>query len=162
CAIVVADHGPGITDDRRESIFRGDARRPGGTGVGLRHSRALARAWGGDVELLDHEGKGARFRVTWPRVGAVLRPPTSTAAPRDSALDGVRILIVEDDAAVVQLLETALDARGAKVTVAVDASSLTKALAAGPYGGMLVDLSPIAADAAGTVRKLRAGCPNGP
>ena len=59
CTIVVADDGPGVAPERRESIFHGDSLRPGGTGVGLRHSRALARAWGGDVELLVARGQGS-------------------------------------------------------------------------------------------------------
>jgi CheY-like chemotaxis protein/two-component sensor histidine kinase len=157
CEVVVADDGPGVTVDRREGIFQGDSLRPGGTGVGLRHSRALARAWGGDVELLQHEGKGARFCVTWPRVDAIPRPPVSTA--RVSSLSGMRVLVVEDDVAVTQLLETALEARGAEVTLAATAAQLTASLAKGPFHAALVDLSPIASDAAGALAALRAGSP---
>lgn len=158
CAIVVADDGPGITMERREGIFQGDSMRPGGTGVGLRHSRALAEAWDGDVELLAHEGKGARFAVTWPRVDAIPRPPVST--PRVSDLSGMHVLVVEDDVAVTQLLETALEARGAEVTIATTAMELTSSLAKGPFDAVLVDLSPIAADPAGAVEALRAGSPD--
>jgi CheY-like chemotaxis protein len=158
CSIVVADEGPGVAAERRESIFEGDSLRPGGTGVGLRHSRALARAAGGDVELLGHEGRGARFLVKWPRLDAVPRPPVSTA--RVSDLSGVRIIVVEDDVAVTQLLEIALEARGATVTTATTATELTKALAHGPYDAALVDLSPIAADTAGALAALRGRCPH--
>lgn len=158
CTVVVADEGPGVGADRREGIFRGDSLRPGGTGLGLRHSRALARAWGGDVELLQHEGRGARFRVTWPRVDSIPRPPVSTS--RVSDLSGMRVLVVEDDLAVTQLLEIALDARGAHVTIAATAKELTSALAGAPYDAALVDLSPIAADTAGALSALRASCPD--
>lgn len=157
CDVVVADDGPGVTVERREGIFQGDSLRPGGTGVGLRHSRALAQAWGGDVELLVHEGKGARFRVTWPRVDAIPRPPVSTSRVTD--LSGMRVLVVEDDVAVTQLLETALDARGAVVTVATTAAQLTASLAKGPFDAALFDLSPIAADAGGALEAFRKGSP---
>ncbi|MDB4936147.1 MAG: sensor histidine kinase [Labilithrix sp.] len=157
CLLVVADEGPGVAPERREGIFDGDSLRPGGTGVGLRHSRALARAWGGDVELMDHEGRGARFRVNWPRVDVVPRPPVST--PRVNSLSGMRVLVVEDDVAVKQLLETALEARGARVTIATTAAELTASLGQGPYDAALVDLSPIAADTAGALAALRARCP---
>jgi CheY-like chemotaxis protein len=157
CFVVVADEGPGVGIERREGIFLGDSLRAGGTGVGLRHSRALARAWGGDVELLPHEGRGARFCVTWPRVDAIPRPPVS--ASRMSSLSGMRVLVVEDDVAVKQLLETALEARGAQVTIATTAAELTASLAFGPYDAALVDLSPIAADTAGALGALRARCP---
>jgi CheY-like chemotaxis protein/two-component sensor histidine kinase len=158
CAVVVADDGPGVTVERREGIFQGDSLRPGGTGVGLRHSRALAQAWRGDVELMGHEGKGARFRVSWPRADAVPRPPMSTS--RMSDLSGLRVLVVEDDLAVTQLLETALEARGAVVTIATTATELTSSIATGPFDAALVDLSPIAADTAGAIAALRAGSPH--
>jgi CheY-like chemotaxis protein len=157
CSIVVADDGPGVAPERRTSIFEGDSLRPGGSGVGLRHSRALARASGGDVELLAKEARGARFLVRWPRVDAVPRPPVATA--RVSDLSGMRLLVVEDDVAVTQLLETALEARGATVTTATTAAELTSALGHGPYDAALVDLSPIAADTAGALAALRACSP---
>ena len=72
----------------------------------------------------------------------------------------MRLLVVEDDVAVTQLLETALEARGATVTTATTAAELTKALAHGPYDAALVDLSPIAADTAGALAALRACSPN--
>ena len=161
CTIVVADEGPGVAPERRESVFLGDSLRPGGTGVGLRHSRALARGWGGDVALLAHEGKGARFRITWPRTDSMPRPPVSVPRLNDpSPLSGLRVLVVEDDSAVTQLLETALEARGAEITIAATAAALTAALGRGPYDAALVDLSPIAADTPGALTALRARCPD--
>ena len=157
CAILVADTGPGVAEGRRDVIFQGDSLRAGGTGVGLRHSRALARAWGGDVELVVHAGEGARFLVTWPRVDALPRAPVS--ARRVNDLSGMRVLVVEDDLAVSQLLETALEARGADVTVAATAVQLMEALTNEPFDAALVDLSPIAADAPGALAALRANSP---
>jgi CheY-like chemotaxis protein len=157
CMVHVTDDGPGVPEARRASIFLGDSTRPGGTGVGLRHSRALARAWGGDVELVDAP-KGARFRVSWPRVDAMPRPPVSTS--RFAELAGVRILVVEDDAAVTQLLEAALDARGADVTIATSQRELDRAVATGPYDAALVDLSPISADPAAALARLREASPS--
>jgi CheY-like chemotaxis protein len=157
CTIIVADEGPGIGVERRESVFHGDSRRPGGAGVGLRHSRALARSWGGDVDVLVHDGKGARLRVTWPRADAVPRPPVSTSRVGD--LTGVRVLVVEDDAAVNQLLDAVLDARGARVTIATSRGDLAAALDRGPYDAALVDLSPIAHDPAAELERLRGACP---
>jgi CheY-like chemotaxis protein len=158
-SIVVADKGPGVPASRRDAIFQGESLRPGGTGVGLRHSRDLARASGGDVDLLPARADepGARFRVSWPRVDAMPRPPVSTSRVRELA--GVRVLVVEDDAAVTQLLETALEGRGADVTVASTSAELAFALASAPYDAALVDLSPIADDAGGALSRLRTSSP---
>jgi len=157
-SILVSDRGPGVPPSRRESIFLGDSLRPGGTGVGLRHSRELARAAGGDIELVESTPpEGARFRICWPRVDAVPRPPLSTSRVRELA--GVRVLIVEDDVAVTQLLETALEGRGADVTIASTGAELTAAIASAPYHAALVDLSPIAEDAEGALERLRSSSP---
>ncbi len=70
--VTVTDTGPGIPDDERNRIFerlvRLDAARTrdhGGAGLGLPIARALARAHGGELVCLPHQG-GARFRLTLP------------------------------------------------------------------------------------------------
>jgi len=74
-------------------------------------------------------------------------------------LSGTRVLIVEDDAHVTMLLETALGARGAVVTVARDARELEQAVADGEHDAALIDLSPIASDVEGAVAALRQRSP---
>lgn len=159
CVLSVSDEGPGVPDARRESIFRGESLRPGGTGIGLRHARELARACGGDVELVAHGGCGATFRVTWPCVDAVPRPPVSAARYSVRELKGVRVLVVEDDAAVTQLLETALEGRGADVTVVSTGSELSAAISHASFDAALIDLSPIADDPGGALARLRTTSP---
>ncbi len=157
--IDVEDQGPGVSDARRDSIFQGDSGRPGGSGVGLRHARAMARATGGDLELLSLPGtSGARFRLTWPRADAI--PPVPRSVPRMKIFEGTRILLVEDDAMVTQLLDTALTARGASVTVARNTTELAAALVPDePHDAVLMDLSPIAADPDAAINSVRANSP---
>ncbi|WP_297793936.1 HAMP domain-containing sensor histidine kinase [Mycobacterium sp.] len=71
--VIITDTGPGIPDDERDRVFErlvrldaGRARDHGGAGLGLAIARALARAHGGELVCLPHEG-GARFRLTLPR-----------------------------------------------------------------------------------------------
>jgi CheY-like chemotaxis protein len=158
CVIVVSDQGPGVAPDRRDRVFRGESMRPGGAGVGLRHSRAIAQAWGGNVDIEESATPGGRFRIAWPRADAMPRPPTSNLRVQD--LFGQRLLIVEDDAAVTQLLETALEARGAKVFVAANPKAIDAALAAGPYDAILVDISPLGADPAAAFERIRKSSPS--
>jgi CheY-like chemotaxis protein len=155
--IDVIDEGPGVPLERRESIFEGDSTRTGGAGVGLRHGRAAARRAGGDLELLP-SARGAHFRLRWPRADVLPRPPSSV--PRIRMLEGTRVLIIEDDEAVTLLLESALEARGAEVTVAHGAQDLPAALAKGPHDAALVDLSPIARDPKGALAALRKSSPD--
>ena len=65
-------HRPGHADDERLRIFErlvrldaGRARDHGGAGLGLSIARALARAHGGDLVCVPHDG-GAQFRLSLP------------------------------------------------------------------------------------------------
>jgi CheY-like chemotaxis protein len=155
----VEDEGPGVEPSRARSIFQGDSTREGGAGVGLRHARAMARAVGGDLALMPQPlTKGARFRLTWPRADVVApSPPLSKPAP--PILQGTRILVLEDDSDVALLLQTALGARGATVTVATSAVELAQAADA-QHDAALIDLSPIASDIDGALDGLRRRSPD--
>jgi signal transduction histidine kinase len=71
-AVKISDRGPGIAEQDRQRIFEPFFRgrnRPehGGFGLGLSFARDIARAHGGDLELVaDHEGEGATFRLWLP------------------------------------------------------------------------------------------------
>lgn len=156
--LCVSDDGPGVPPERHASIFEGQSTRPGGTGVGLRHSRALARSWGGDVVVESGPGKkGSTFRVTWPRSDALPRPPTSSMRIQD--LENQRLLLIEDDAMVTQLLETVLEARGAFVATATNPKEVAAALAKGPWDAILVDLSPLGSDPPAVIKQIRQSSP---
>ena len=167
----VLDEGPGVPPDRRANLFRaGVTTRVGGAGIGLRHAAALARANGGSLALVDsaHDARGARFELVWPLRSSPttpLPPPpesrTEVHTERPSSimrampLAGTRILIVEDDDAVVDLLDTALTARGADVVSVRHRRDLAGALATGPFDAALFDISPIQEDVKGAVALAR-------
>lgn len=163
-AFSVADQGPGVEPSRRRTLFHAArSTRPGGAGIGLRHAAALARSLGGDLSLVDVSA-GACFQLVWPttlgssdRIVVSERVPLST--PRSArggvSLEGARILLVEDDSAVVDLLDTALTARGADVVSVRHSKDLEGALATGRFHAALFDLSPIQDDVRGAVERAR-------
>ena len=157
--VEIQDEGEGIPVPRRGQLFAGASTRAGGAGIGLRHARSLARAAGGDLEVVDSApgATGARFRLTWPRARSrsMVPPPSRSLA----VLEGTRVLLVEDDEHVTLLLGTALGTRGAIVTIARDREELVRALAAGEHDAALIDLSPIAADVEGAIGALRQRSP---
>lgn len=84
--------------------------------------------------------------------------PAAGAAPSSrsrDALKGARILLVEDDDAVIELLDTALSARGADVISVRRLGDLDAALAGGRFDAALLDISPIQDDIPGTLATLR-------
>ena len=77
--LLMADEGPGVPDEIRESLFDPFVTRgkKGGTGLGLAVARRFVEDHGGTVELLPAAaGPGARFRIVLP-----LDAPKTEGAP---------------------------------------------------------------------------------
>lgn len=160
--LAVADQGPGIPQERRATLFHSRiSRRVGGAGIGLAHAHALSESKGGWLRLAPSP-RGARFEVGWPLVAARSSQRMSSRAP--APLHGVRVLLLEDDDAVVGLLSTALSLRGAEVACARTEEDLIRATVPGGQEGAfdaaLLDLSPIAGNLGGAVKCLRAHSPD--
>lgn len=100
--ISVCDTGVGIPIEEAERIFqpfqRGSSTQPG-TGLGLPISRAIARAMGGDLELVAcGAGVGARFLLTMDCGvdGTTAKTPAVDGQPPALVAAPVRVLIVDD------------------------------------------------------------------
>ncbi len=67
--ITVADNGPGMPDEVKETLFTPFARssRPGGSGLGLAIVREVLRAHGGDIVLASSSANGTAFRLRLPQ-----------------------------------------------------------------------------------------------
>ncbi len=114
---VVRDTGVGIPEDKIGLLFnkftQADAsitRQYGGTGLGLAISKQLAELMGGEIGVKSKEGKGSEF---WFTVHldkqAVEAQPEALPHPD---LEGVRILIVDDNATNCEILTKRLTSWG--------------------------------------------------
>ncbi|HEX6287343.1 MAG TPA: ATP-binding protein [Acidimicrobiia bacterium] len=79
--VAVVDHGPGIPDHARESIFerftqldQSDTRSKGGTGLGLSIVKSLAEVMHGTVRVEATEGGGATFVLDLPAAAVATVP----------------------------------------------------------------------------------------
>jgi len=96
--VSVADSGPGVALADRPRVFdafwRGaDQQASGapGAGLGLAIARQIARAHGGDIDLLESPSGGALFRITLPRVRPAASPKASeTEVSRNRASAATR------------------------------------------------------------------------
>lgn len=111
-AIDVDDTGAGIPPAVRARIFDPffTTKPPGeGTGLGLSIGLQLVQEMGGEIQVVPRAGRGTRFRVTLPLTdvrpagGRLHTPP----APTRSAVPA-RVLIVDDEAMIVEMLEQVL------------------------------------------------------
>jgi CheY-like chemotaxis protein len=155
----VRDDGPGIPADQRASLFSvGPSRRPGGAGIGLAHSYDLAESRGGSLALLDG-GVGACFELRWPIGEAPSTTLSRSTCPK--MLAGLKVAVLEDDPAVMSLLEFGLGSRGVKF-FALSSRKELEAFARGSVSvdAALIDLSPIANDPDRAIASLRRNSPN--
>jgi CheY-like chemotaxis protein len=150
----VGDEGPGIDPERVATLLSAPtSTRRGGAGVGLRHSAALSRSKGGSLSVV-RTSPGACFDLRWPI--AELRTSTSPLKVKRPTVMGARVLVVEDDDAVRSLIELALEARGAEPQVVASRREFDAIIErGGELDAALVDLSPLAADAASAFKALR-------
>jgi PAS domain S-box-containing protein len=142
CELVVEDNGPGINPEFMPYVFErfrqadsSTTRTHKGLGLGLAIVRSLVEMHGGTIAASNTQTPGATgavFTIRLPRRAAQL---AATEAVVDQAtswngqapnLDGVRVLVVEDDPDARELLLTILQRCNAKVTVA---SSVEQGLA---------------------------------
>jgi PAS domain S-box-containing protein len=166
--LVVTDTGPGITPEQQARLFRPFAqadtsttRRFGGTGLGLSICRDLARRMGGEVGVDSLPGEGSRFWAEL-RLPAASAPAPATGhdeAPTEQPLQGLRVLVAEDNAVNMLIVGTMLRQLGAEVLEAVDGvEAVAMAVAAEPPPDVvLMDLHMPRMDGLEATRQLRAG-----
>lgn len=148
---IVEDEGPGVPESVRAKLFTASvSTREGGAGVGLKHAHALAAACGGRLAY-DPAPRGARFVLRWP-----LEAPRKTTP---AALGGRHIVLYDDDTSILELLRTALEARGASVALATSATELDHHLQRGSCDIVVADLSPIGDGVETFCRMVRATRP---
>ena len=139
--ISVRDTGIGLSEEQQKKLFQAftqadssTTRKYGGTGLGLTITRQLSRLMGGDVTVESELGKGTKFTAS-------LRLKRSDASTPDQVLparpkpefskeDGSsrKILIIDDDPTVRELMRRQLERDGFEVHSASDGKEgITKA-----------------------------------
>jgi signal transduction histidine kinase/chemotaxis response regulator CheB len=101
---VVSDTGIGISPEKQELIFQpfvqadnSVTRQFGGTGLGLSICARLVEMMGGRIWVESQVGRGSRFHFT-ARFALGKAPPVRMPLPQRPQLDGVRVLVVDDNA----------------------------------------------------------------
>ena len=175
--IVVSDTGQGIAPAMLPHVFErfrqadsSSTRAHGGLGLGLALVKHLVQLHGGTVAAhSDGDGKGATFTVVLPTTPALL---PAEFAPRDQPsavpvesqqkivrLDGLRVLVADDDAESVALADAILMGAGADVCACPSAAAAFDMLRHWRPDVIVSDIEMPGEDGYGLMQRVRALAP---
>lgn len=129
----ITDTGIGISKEKQQLLFKpftqvdsSSTRRFGGTGLGLAISARIIELMGGKIWVESNEGIGSQFHFT-----AIFQTRASKAMVREKELEGISVLIVDDNSTNCRVLEELLKGWKMKPIVAkggVEATAFLNAL----------------------------------
>ena len=160
----VIDTGIGIAEDKQVEIFQAftqvdasSARLYGGIGLGLAICDRLVNALGGKISLDSEIGKGTNigFKVDIELCQSV-SPAQSDPVPTPARIDGVSVLMVEDDATNSMVTRSYLQHLGHHVTAAKSGEEALMLLDQGEWSLVLLDISLPGIDGLTILKHVRA------
>jgi len=160
--LTVADTGMGIRPEVLPHLFsrfvQADSsvtRTHGGLGLGLSIVRHLIDVHGGSVTAESPgEGLGATFRVTLPLASTELAPTRERSATPEN-VEGVRVLLVEDDDDTREAFSSMLSSLGATVRAEANAAAGLQAVTEFRPQAILSDLAMPGEDGLSFIRRVR-------
>ena len=161
---VVKDTGIGIPELKHREIFRSftqadidTTRKYGGTGLGLTISKRLINMFNSELMLKSQEGKGSEFFFT---VVLRINQESKLCIEEDhsrqlSSLEGVRILIAEDNKVNMSIAKRFMNKWGIVVEEAVNGKEAVERFRNGSYDLMLIDLEMPEMDGPSALKEIR-------
>jgi two-component system sensor histidine kinase/response regulator len=146
--ITITDTGIGIPEAAKGKLFgtftqaeASTARRYGGSGLGLAICKRIVLALNGSIGFDSTEGQGSRF---WFEIPLARTDEQPTDATLDRPLDGVRILVVDDNAVNREIFDRQFQAWGAGITLTDSASAglheiRTSQVSGQPYDALVLE-----------------------
>jgi signal transduction histidine kinase/ActR/RegA family two-component response regulator len=166
--VTVKDTGQGIEPEFLPRVFdrfrqadSSTTRNFGGLGLGLAIVRHLVELHGGTVSAQsDGLNKGATFTATFPLLADRMEPAASAQVPEISstdmyALDGLRVLLVDDEPEARQIISTVITRTGAEVRTCESAHEALAKLSEWKPDVILSDIAMPEEDGYSFIRKVR-------
>ncbi len=164
---VCADTGIGMSEEFQKRMFEpftqenaGVRSVYGGTGLGMSITKSLVDKMGGTIGVESKQGVGTTYTITLPFAVDNTQAEEPAQQQTDlTVLQGRRLLLAEDNALNMEIMEFLLNEVGVKVTKAADGQQAVEAFAASPVGGfdaILMDVMMPVRDGHEATRAIRA------
>ena len=160
----VQDSGIGMTEKQMARLFQAfsqadgsTTRKYGGTGLGLTISKSLSELMGGDIGVESLPGEGSTFWFT-AAFGIAESIPRKRELVLDPELEGVRVLVVDDNPTSREILHDQINGFGFRASEAAsggEALDELKNAADDPYQLVLMDWNMPGMDGMETVRRIK-------
>jgi len=160
--LTIADTGPGIPPDLRDKIFEPFfTTKPAGegTGLGLSLCRGIIEDHGGTVTIDSAPGQGATFAIALPVAERTTAGPLVQATESLPPVRPKRVLVVDDEPEIAELLVEVVAAAGHHVDVVGDGAAALEQVARHHYDLLLSDTKMPALDGVGLYRQLESRFP---
>ena len=158
----ISDTGIGMSPDALAQIFsrfsQADGsmtRRFGGTGLGLTIAKELCQLMGGEISVESTLNSGSTFSFT---VNLKRVPVTHSSGSRQYSLDGLRVLVVDDNGTNREILKDIVNAwgmRGETADSGKEAIRLFRAATDDPYRYVILDMQMPEMDGIQTAQAIR-------
>jgi CheY-like chemotaxis protein len=160
----VTDSGAGIASEFLAHVFDpfrqgdgGSSRRHGGLGLGLSIVKQIVAAHGGVIRVESEGlGRGSKFTLELPAREKAADEVASAIDADSRPLEGLRVLVVDDDQDTRDLIEDMIVTQGAEVFTAATAEEAIVELERSLPDVLVSDLSMPGLDGYALVRLLRA------
>jgi two-component system sensor histidine kinase/response regulator len=161
----VSDTGIGIDPEKQRQIFHAFAqadgsttRRYGGTGLGLSISSRLVGLLGGELAVSSKVGEGSNFSFCLRLPRAKIKQPTALVPAALDKLEGLRVLVVDDNATNRRIIAQQLGRWRVAVTLAEGTAEALRLLdqPKAAYQAMITDCAMPGLDGFALIERLRA------